>query len=186
MPENHCHERREFGDWTFEFNKDTDWMWLSWYHPETGFQFTNNVYMEEERAERVDYWPSNVVVNDFNLTEPPVEASSVDLIYSDEQSTGLDLSYEIVTPQSDKLYLNYNIQVYDSTNLHQFLELTDYYSFDCALQQVIRQNETDRDMVMMLKSDESADELLFTQEKQLHLAPGFTKEEYTFSPDGKL
>ena len=40
-------------------------------------------------------------------------------------------------------------------------------------------------MVMMLSSDD-ASILEYTTEKQLKLAPGFTREEYSFSPDGKI
>ena len=53
------------------------------------------------------------------------------------------------------MYLSDYIQSYDSTNLHQTLELSDYSSFTCSLRQIVRQNETDRDMVMMLESSDA-------------------------------
>lgn len=138
-----------------------------------------------ERAERVDYWSNGVAINDWDLSQAPVPRSSVDLIYSSESSSGVDVSFEIALLGQGYQFLNDNIQVYDSTNLHQFLELTDYSSFDFALQQIFRHNETDRDMVMMLKTGEQ-EGLSTSQEKKLTLAPGFTREDYSFSPDGEI
>jgi len=40
-------------------------------------------------------------------------------------------------------------------------------------------------MVMMLKSDDTTTFVETTKDRQLNLAPGFTREEYSFSPDGK-
>ena len=38
----------------------------------------------------------------------------------------------------------------------------------------------------MMLSPDSGSNLQFTKEKKLNLAPGFTREEYSFSPDGEL